>query len=310
LLQKNIIFLIQCLSNFLNKIINKKDKNEYWDILQTTNELVVKTTKTKLKTIEQTINNINSTALKQVAIKVAVYEIDLNKKNQYGVNWGYVNKVLDSQQNLKKVVSFSSNSNIPSLDTKLSSPTIFKYSKNEGISSLVKLLNNFGTTILSYKIPLITTNNIPAIYNLSNKIGYVSKFTLTTDNTNSTNNQISIEQDNVSGGEYLYLKPTIFKNQLLMSVKMVFSTINGIVRQDFGNGQYIQTPNLSKNIYNQNIVLNNGDKIIIGGITQKTNRNVYSGLTNDKTIFSPLFGVKNKNKENKEIVIVIEAKTL
>lgn len=297
--------ILKSLKTLLNKVINKNNPDEYWSIIKATNELVVKASPDVLATIQQVVDNINTTALKQVDIKITVYEVSLDKKYQYGINWGYVNKILSSTGELKTLTALSTNSAIPSLDTALSSPAIFKYTGDEGISTLVSLLNNFGKTILSYQIPLKTTNNIPAVANLANKKSYISKFTIS---TTDTQGQISIEQADVTGGEYVYLKPTILDNQILLSLKMVFSNINDITKQEFGNGQYVQTPDLSKNVYNQNIVLHSGDKIIIGGITKKYNKNGYDGSTNENSMFAPLLGVKNKNQQNTETVIIIEAK--
>lgn len=298
---------LKSLSSLLSNIIKKDSKDEYWDFLTTTNKLVVKTTPRKLKTIEKVVNNINESALKQIFLKVSVYQIDLNKQSQYGVNWGYINDVVDSTGNVLKNTIGSTSSIVNAVDKTLTSPTIFKMS-GDGFNTAVKLMNQFGKATLNNQMPLVTTNNIPTIYSLADRTGYISNYTLET--TANVGSNIAIEQAKAISGQYVYMKPTIFNDEILVSLKMILSRVKNIEKQEFTNGQYIQTPNDSRNVISQNIVLKSGEKIIIGGIIERTTEDDYKGLSPYNNNWSALAGDKNKMLRNKEVVIVIEAKQL
>jgi len=295
------------LTSLLNKIIKKTDEKEYWNFLTTTNKLVIKTTPRKLKTIENVVNNINEIALKQIFMKVSVYEIALNRESQFGIDWGYVNDIVDSAGVVTKTTIGSTSSIVGTVDKALTSPSIFKMS-GEGFNTAIKLLNEFGDTSLSNQMPLITTNNIPSIYSLADRTGYISDYTLET--TANVGSNIAIEQAKAISGQYVYMKPTIFNDEILISLKMILSRVKDIEKQEFSNGQYIQTPNDTKNVISQNIVIQNGEKIVIGGIIEKIAGDGYKGLSPYNSDFSALLGEKNKLLKNKEVVIVIEAKQL
>jgi len=298
---------LKSLTSLLNKIIKKSDEKEYWDFLTTTNKLVVKTTPRKLKTIESVVNNINETALKQIFMKVSVYEIALNRESQFGVDWGYINQIVDSAGTITKATIGSTSSVVGTVDKALTSPSIFKMS-GEGFNTAIKLLNQFGDTSLSNQMPLITTNNIPSIYSLADRTGYISDYTLET--TANVGSNITIEQSKAISGQYVYMKPTIFNDEILISLKMILSRVKNIEKQEFSNGQYIQTPSDTKNVISQNIVIQNGEKIIIGGIIEKISGVAYKGLSPYNNNYSSLVGDKNTILRNKEVVIVIEAKQL
>ena len=305
---------IKTLKDAMQKIFTsaeKKSGKEYWFFIDSVNELVVKADPEKLAAVEEVVRNVNNKALKQVMVKLSVYEVSLDKNSQFGIDWNYVYK------KAMEIGSFASpGAQMPSFsidfDNK-NSPAVFKYTKRDhkGISFIVNLLKKFGKTKLYYQMPVITTNNIPAVYNIANKKSYIKSLTINDTGTNSNYNggvNIQVEQADAISGQYIYIKPTILSNdQLMLSTKMIFSYVKDIQKQDFQNGMYVQTPDIDENVYSQNLIISSGEKVIIGGFTIKGVRKDYSGMT-DKPTF--LTGLDKDAKTNKEIVLVIEAKEL
>lgn len=304
----NTYDIVGTLKNLMEKIIPEKDKNEYWTFFDATNELVVKTSPDKMETVESIANSINQNALKQVYMKVTIFEVTLNKEFQYGIDWGYLNKVSDASGNLIKVAAGNSSGTMASVDATVSSPSVFKLA-GEGLNLGVKALNTFGDTQVFDQAPLLTTNNIPAFTVLSDRQSYISDFTSTT--TASVGSDNSIEQSRAVAGSYIYLRPTVFNDKISIDIRIIRATVNDIVKQEFSDGKFVQSPNDSRNILNQKITINSGEKIVVGGLIKRVDKNGYSGLSPDGNSFiSSLTGVNSRDYTNKEIVLVIEAKEM
>lgn len=300
--------IVSTLKGLMEKIIPEKDKNEYWTFFDATNELVVKTSPDKMETVETMVNSINQNALKQVYMKVSIFEVTLSKDFQFGIDWGYLNKVVDSSGNLIKVSGGSTSGTIASVDTSLSSPSVYKLA-GEGLNLGVKDLNVFGDTRVVDQAPMLTTNNIPAFAVLSDRQSYVSDFTSTT--TASVGSDNSIQQSKAVAGSYIYLRPTVFQDKISIDIRIVRATINDIIKQEFADGKFVQSPNDSRNILNQKITINSGEKIVVGGLIKRRDKNGFSGLSPDgNSILAPLTGVTSKDYLNKEIILVIEAKEM
>lgn len=289
-------------------IIPQNSSDEYINVIEDTGHIAVSTTPKKLSQIENVIKQLNGDAFKQVFIKVTLIETDLSNQYQNGINWSYVKDALNVAGNNSVVVGGINSQTIAS-DTTLNSGTFLKYkSEIKDIGAVVKLLNTFGDTAVSFQNSGITTNNLPIIYNISNTKGYISEFKIEGIGDNVV---VAPTQDSVTGGTYLYIKPSMMDDNITLSLKMVTSRINPFVKQEFQNGQYVQSKDVDKKLFSQNLVMKSGEKIIIGGIVQKTVQSAYQGLSPDQNfIGSALFGVKDKAYATKEIAVMLEVEEI
>lgn len=300
--------MVTTLNGLMKKIIPENDKNEYWAFFDTTNELVVKTSPEKMETVENVVNSINQTALKQVYMKVTIFEVALSKNFQAGIDWGYLNNIKDSSGNLIKVTAANTSGTMASIDGTLASPTMFKYA-GEGLNIGLSALNKFGDAVLADQAPAITTNNIPVVHTLVDRQGYVSDATNTS--TASVGSTSGAEQSKAVGGSYIYLKPTVFQDKIYMEIRIVRATVNPFKSYEYSTGQRLQLLDDSRNVISQNITINSGEKIVIGGLIKRQDKNGYNGAFPDGNSFlAPLAGVNSKDYANKEIVLVIEAKEI
>jgi type II secretory pathway component GspD/PulD (secretin) len=297
------------LEKSLKLIVPENSTNEYVRILQELSMVIAKTTPKKMKDIETQINAINNEAFKKLYIKVSMIEVNLDKQYQYGINWGYVKSYLTDGA-VSKVVAGATNGSIPGLTTELVQPSILKIANSNGVNAVFNSLNQFGDTAISFQVPVFTLNNIPAIYDLSGKDGYVKDFKLENTGTDGSS-YLAPSQDKIASGNYLYIKPTIFDEEILISLKLVFSRLKNLEKQEFRDGQYIQTPSTDDKKVSQNIVIRNGEKIIVGGIIMRTEEKNYDGASPyNKSDWNALLGVKGNVSQNKEIILMIEAKQL
>lgn len=300
--------IVSTLKGLMGKIIPEKSTDEYWTFFDATNELVVKTSPDKMETVESVVNSVNQNALKQVYMKVSVFEVTLSKEFQYGIDWGYLNKVADSSGNLIKVAVGNSSGTAASIDTTLTQPSVYKLS-GEGLNLGVTDLNVFGEARVVNQAPLLTTNNIPAFAILSDRHTYISDFTSTT--TASVGSDNSIEQSKAIGGSYIYLRPTVFQDKISIDIRIIRAAINDILKQTFPDGKFVQSPDDTRTVLNQKITINSGEKFVVGGLIQREEKRNFSGLHPDgNSVLAPLTGVKSQDYRNKEVVLVIEAKEI
>lgn len=288
-------------------IIPQNTADEYINVIEDTGHIAVSTTPIKLEQLEEIIKKLNGDAHKQVSIKVTLIETDLSNQYQNGVNWSFVKDTINGQ--IGKSIVAGINSQVATPEATLNAGNFLKFKNaNTGVGAIVKLLNTFGDTAVSFQNSGITTNNLPIIYNISNTKGYVSEFKLEGVGDNVT---VAPTQDSVTGGAYLYVKPSMVEDKITLSVKMVTSRINPFIRQEFLNGQYIQSKDVDKKLFSQNIVMKSGERIIIGGIIQKTVQSSYEGLSPNQNFFgSSLLGVKDKAYQTKEIAVMLEVEEI
>lgn len=289
-------------------IIPTSTSDEYINLIEDTGHIAVSTTPTKLAQVEQLVKQLNSDSFKQVYIKTTLIETDLSNQFQNGINWSYVKDAVNTN-GIGSATVVGVNSQVASLNTTLDTGTFLKYRSNvKDVGAIVKLLNTFGDTAVSFQGSGVTTNNLPVIYNISNTKGYVSEFKIEGVGDNVV---VAPTQDSVTGGVYLYVKPSLIDDNITLSVKMVTSRINPFVKQEFQNGQYVQSKDIDKKLFSQNISLKSGEKIIIGGIVQKSVQNSYEGLSPDQDfVGSSLLGVKDRGYSTKEIAIMLEVEEI
>lgn len=301
--------IIENFKKVITTIIPQNNENEYVNLIEDTGHIAVSTTPQKMLQIEEMVKQLNKDAFKQVYIKTTLIETDLSNQFQNGINWSYVKDSINTATNTGSSLVAGVNSQVATLDTNLSSGSFLKYRSNiKDIGAIVKLLNTFGDTAVSFQGSGVTTNNIPVIYNLSNTQGYISEFKIEGIGENVV---VAPTQDSVTGGVYLYVKPSLKDDTITLSLQVVTSRINPFIKQEFQNGQYVQSKDVVQKNFSQNVNLKSGEKIIIGGIVQKTVQNSYEGISPDQNFMgSSLLGVKDKAYQTKEIAIMIEVEEI
>ncbi len=289
----------------LKKIIPVETEEEYYNIIKDSGHITVSTTNKKMKTIENLINTINEDSFKNVYLKVTLVETKITNSHSRGIDWGYVKDTVDNSGNLTSIVTGAINGSYADLSEAIPSDSFFKYRGKNGLTAIVKALNKFGDTGVTYNAPIVTTNNVPAIWNLSNLKDYIYETEIDNENETPT---ISAKQNEVQAGNYLYVKPSVFDKEILVSIKMVSSRRNPFEKHEFQNSGYLQSKDIDKKLLSQNIVLKNGEKVIIGGISQQEMNGNYSGLDKDgKSITSGFLGVNDKSFNSNQLALVIEA---
>lgn len=300
---KDVYDLVENLKNTLKTVIPNQTADEYFSVIPESGHIVISTTKNKMERIEEIINSINNDAFKNIYIKVTLLNTKLNNSHQRGINWGYVKGKVDNSGNTVQMLAGGIAGQIADLSETVTGDTFFKFRGKNGLSAIVQALNEFGDTGIAYQVSSLTTNNVAAMINLANVQDYVYK--TETDNSGETAT-VSAEQAEVQGGKFLYIKPSVYDDEIRVSMTILDRTINPFETHEFGTNQYLQSKNLDKKMMNHNVILKSGEKIIIGGFMQKTLNKNYSGLGNNSNFLSELVGTKDEGYSYEEIALMIE----
>lgn len=296
--------LITNLKEGLKTIIPTQSENEYFNIIPESGHIVVSTSQKKMMKIEKIINSINDDSFKNIYVKVTLLQTKLNNSHQRGVNWGYVKEKLDSSGNTIGIAQGAINSKLTELTSTIDDGAFFKFRGTNGLSAIVQALNEFGDTGIAYQVSTTTTNNVPATMNIANVQDYIYRTEI--DNSSDTPT-VSAEQNEVEGGKFLYVKPSVYDDEIRISLSILDRQINPFEKHEFANSGYLQSKNLDKKVMSYNLTLKTGEKIIIGGFMEKTMNSQYGGLGNNPEFsLGELFGVKGQNFKSEELALMLE----
>lgn len=296
--------LITNLKESLKTIITNQNENEYFNIIPESGHIVVSTSYKKMQKIEKIINSINDDSFKNIYIKVTLLQTKLKNSHQRGVNWGYVKQKLDEDGNVIGLAQGAINGKLTELTSTIDDGAFFKFRGTNGLSAIVQALNEFGDTGIAYQVSATTTNNVPATMNIANVQDYIYRTEI--DNSSDTPT-ISAEQNEVEGGKFLYVKPSVYDDEIRISLSILDRQINPFEKHEFQNSGYLQSKNLDKKLMSYNLTLKTGEKIIIGGFMEKTMNSQYGGLANKPEFsLSELFGVKGQDFKSDELALMLE----
>ncbi|MCT7910695.1 hypothetical protein N5912_02530 [Arcobacter lacus] len=299
---KDTYDLIENLKIALKTVIPTQNEKEYFSVIPESGHIVVSTTRNKMYRIEEIINSINNDAFKNIYIKVTLLQTKLNNSHERGINWGYVKGKIDNDGNTVQMLAGGISGQIADLSETISGDSFFKFRGKNGLSAIVQALNEFGDTGIAYQLSSLTTNNVPAMINLANVKDYIYKTEIDNDGETPT---VSAEQNEVQGGKFLYIKPSVYDDEIRVNITILDRTINPFTKHEFGTNQYLQSKDLDKKLLNYTAIIKNGEKIIIGGFMQKTLNKGYSGLGNGN-ILSELVGIKDQDFSSEEIALLLE----
>lgn len=296
--------LVTNLKEGLKTIIPVQNENEYFNIIPESGHIVVSTSYKKMQKIEKIINSINDDSFKNIYIKVTLLQTKLKNSHQRGINWGYVKQKLDEDGNIIGIAQGAINGKITELASTIDDGAFFKFRGTNGLSAIVQALNEFGDTGIAYQVSATTTNNVPATMNIANVQDYIYRTEI--DNSSDTPT-ISAEQNEVEGGKFLYVKPSVFDDEIRISLSILDRQINPFEKHEFQNSGYLQSKNLDKKLMSYNLTLKTGEKIIIGGFMEKSMSSQYGGLGNNPEFsLGELFGIKGQDFKSDELALMLE----
>jgi type IVB pilus formation R64 PilN family outer membrane protein len=271
------------------------------------------------------INALNKSLSEEVAIKVRVLNIDLDKEYNYGINWSVVGKALHNTYSLTAALGDATNLGLGAVARSSGSGMAKFQIGSSDTHALIEALSQQGRVSTVTQPQVVTMNNQIASIRITRDTGYIKSVSSTANQTNSTN---SIVPGNILSGFTLYVLPKIQGSRVYMQISSMIAnlvnlekvnnnpdptstadatpasstTTTGSTTTTTTSQQYqaIEVPTLTSKAFNQRSVVRSGTTLVIAG---------YQSLS-DRADKASLFGVgalggKGSESDNQQTVILI-----
>lgn len=283
-------------------------------VSESTTSVTVYDHPSNVRAIENYILALNKNLSQQVAIKVQVLEIALDKEFNYGINWNLVVNALDTRFNLIGNLGSATNlsQNTLILQGGNSAVAGLKIGKLNGPQTLISVLSQQGKVRVVTQPQVVTMNNQIASIRITRNVGYVESVSQSLSQNFLTT---SITPGSITDGFSLYILPKIQNNKIFMQIsstianleqlqKVSTSANNNDAQINNNNNQQqfeaIQVPTLAQKAFNQRSVVTSGSTLIIAGykrLRDEVDKASYFGI-------DPLGG-KGARTKNVETLVLI-----
>jgi len=324
-----------------------------------------------MREYKRVINEFNEKLNKKINIKVSVYEVALNKENENGINWGWLdtrnlmnyglgnmtpmagsligltdtkNKIVveaakkalseitDNASTFDDAVTINeglAGITLPDNSTLVGnaiprandSSTIFsfrqKFGSNASLDGFVKMLNTLGKVVNVQSFNLTTLNNVEVSQSIKTKQNYIKSMTADQTGSDTTSATVTVTPtvDQFEEGFDITVQARHSDSNNLISLKVnpKITKLVSLDKRTFGPSnleQYIQTPVLTTQELPSNIIVRNGEKVVIAGIITDrliTNYNGVDPLPSDEgELLDMVSGTRSYIKQRTELIMVFE----
>ena len=269
-------------------------------------EVVVSASPASLDKVSAYFSELNKRISQQILVDVKVVEVTLNKDYSSGIDWSF----LANKGKINIATNFASqNFTSGSFATLAGSSATGAGTVVDGVSVLLRALDNFGKTEVLSQPRVMLLNNTVANIQVGNSKSYVDSYTTTQTSTGTT---VAATTNSVQGGVNLQIIANIVGDDVYLNVTPVVSTIDQIRSINLGSSGIIEAPDTSSKSISSTVKVKEGNTAIIGGLITRNNQVTTSGIPLlDKLPFGigkNLFTYQTKNNDRTELVIFITPK--
>jgi len=279
--------------------IESKDKFEFWDNLE--NELhsilnrpedkykaqkpiinkeagmiTVSATDRQIKRLDRYIAVLQEKLHKQVLIDVQLLSVDLSNTKTTGVDWNQIYALQNINLNAQADVAFAQG--VDSFYSGSMAITTGELS----IKEIIKFLNEQGDVSSLSNPKILTLNNQPALISVGKQFFYKIQQSTTQNTVSGTSPTTQSDiVDSVFAGILLDITPEISRDgKITLKISpSISSTIENITGSSTGRNI---PPDLSRKQLSSVVTLNDGERVILGGLIDNSTDKIESSV--------PLFG--------------------
>ncbi len=223
-----------------------------------------------VRAIARYISELNYHLNQQVAIKIQVLKVHLNRNTHYGIDWNLVANTLRTQFHLSGSFAQATNApyNMLTLTDSSSPHTQPRIGFRNGSQAVISALNLQGKVQAITEPELVTTNNRIASLHITQNVSYIHSITQSQSENFLTT---AIKTDSASDGLTLYILPKIQKNKVYMQISSTLANLERLEKISNSNpenkkdsqSQKIQVPAPTQKSFNQRSVVRSGSTLII-----------------------------------------------
>lgn len=311
--------------------VGEVNKNTYF-IQKGVGKVYVNADPVTMAKVTEVINNFKSNLEISVNVNVAVYTVDLTDKSSYGINWQFIQNSLagtltaGNVSNIMTVTQPTTGSAIgPIAQAGILGNTIGEgagaiggakqVGSNSAIGAILNMAGAYGKISDIQKFNISTMNNFPTVQVISKKNPYLKSITNEIVANDTGNNTIvtTPEFGEVDSGIFFYINAKTFKDsdKIAVNFSPMFNKLEGFETINYGNNESSSQPVTSIQSYNNNIVINDGEQVLITGIITDKKGQSYKGMnpagSATPAVLNALTGVNGADDAKQEIFIILSA---
>lgn len=255
----------------------------------------------RLERVSTYLASLNKDLSKQVAMHVAVYNVELDDQDAVGLDWASVWQTASSNFGF----TLGGLSNLGAAGAlQQAGVTILKGPWTDS-KFVVGALNKVGKASLVTRGQIMTMNRQAAPLQIVDENNYLAKVTTTMSSTGAA--QTSLEPGTVTTGFTTTVTPKIEEDgDVLLQFAGSLSDLKEITRFNVGSGenmQSIQLPQKSVRDFLQRVKLRSGETLVLTGFEQTKNMSSDQGVGNSKNLL--LGGKQFAHGKRLSIVIMV-----
>lgn len=274
--------------------------------------VTISDTPTKQKAIGQYITKINDKTNKKIAIRVDVYDVQATSGSNYGLDIkgivGAFGKTVEWQSNASNLFSSSVKNSLNTLT--------FKRENGDDHNVVLNALSQLGKTTQVTGTTVYTISGQPAPVQNSVQQGYLKSIaTSTSSGTSENTTTATLTPGTVTTGYSMTVTPRIEStNEILVSLNLQLSSL---VKMDTissnpnasdsdktaGNTSQIQIPTVHSKNFLENMILKNGETLLIAGFQDSKVDGSTSSLADP--VLWPVGGTNITDQTKTTTVVVI-----
>ena len=222
-----------------------------------------------VEAIEQYMQSLNQTLMRQVAMTVEVLQVNLKNEFQSGIDWNYVSETMRlGQLQLKGPTA------VTSPETAANIGLVLKNSAGNTNQLLFQALEKFGRVSSSYSTVVTTVNRQPVPVGSQTTQSYLKSITPTVLSTvgttvSTTYGAPSLTPGEITTGFSLTLLPILLdSNHVLVECGLSLSSLKSLTSFNSGTGaslQTIQQPSIGNFGVLQRLVAKSNETIVLSG---------------------------------------------
>ena len=264
--------------------------------------LTITATPKQIKRVESYLATLNNKIQKQVLIDVYIFNIQHSNNQTYGIDWNEFYKL----GNLLTLPPNAEGSNNALTGVNNGNFAISIFSQGVSINRIVEFLQTYGKVQSVSNPKVLTLNNQPAIISVGSVLRYFQNTTYQTTTQGTSIQNLSQAFPSVFAGILLDVTPSVKNDKIILKINPSITKTKDISIENQTTALE-SPPNLSTKQLSSLVQVKDGEKIVLGGLIDKTEGQILRKLPilGDIPLIKYLFSYKKNIKETQEMVIII-----
>lgn len=264
--------------------------------------LTITATPKQIKRVESYLATLNNKIQKQVLIDVYIFNIQHSNNQTYGIDWNEFYKL----GNLLTLPPNAEGSNNALTGVNNGDFAISIFSQGVSINRIVEFLQTYGKVQSVSNPKVLTLNNQPAIISVGSVLRYFQNTTYQTTTQGTSIQNLSQAFPSVFAGILLDVTPSVKNDKIILKINPSITKTKDISIENQTTALE-SPPNLSTKQLSSLVQVKDGEKIVLGGLIDKTEGQILRKLPilGDIPLIKYLFSYKKNIKETQEMVIII-----